>query len=83
MQGGRISAKARSARWTRKAAATRDRELVRDGVLSGYVLGSYSASAWDDQTPATPAAFTTSSSPARTERWIAAQFLMRLTRGSW
>ena len=28
---------------TQEGAATRDRELVRDGVLDGYVLGSYSA----------------------------------------
>ena len=26
-----------------EGVATRDRELVRDGVLEGYVLGSYSA----------------------------------------
>ena len=26
-----------------EGVATRDRELVRDGVLQGYVLGSYSA----------------------------------------
>jgi len=32
-----------SAPFDQEGAATRDRELVRDGVLSGYVLGSYSA----------------------------------------
>jgi PmbA protein len=32
-----------SAPFDQEGAATHDRELVRDGVLSGYVLGSYSA----------------------------------------
>ena len=32
-----------SAPFDGEGAATRDRELVRDGVLDGYVLGSYSA----------------------------------------
>ena len=32
-----------SAPFDSEGAATRDRELVRDGVLQGYVLGSYSA----------------------------------------
>ena len=32
-----------SAPFDQEGAATRDRELVRGGVLSGYVLGSYSA----------------------------------------
>jgi PmbA protein len=32
-----------SSPFDQEGAATRDRELVRDGVLSGYVLGSYSA----------------------------------------
>ena len=32
-----------SSPFDQEGAATRDRELVRDGVLGGYVLGSYSA----------------------------------------
>jgi len=32
-----------SSPFDQEGAATRDRELVRDGVLDGYVLGSYSA----------------------------------------
>src|SRR6266853_891421 len=32
-----------SSPFDQEGAATRDRELVRDGVVSGYVLGSYSA----------------------------------------
>ncbi|HEY6823363.1 MAG TPA: metallopeptidase TldD-related protein, partial [Steroidobacteraceae bacterium] len=32
-----------SAPFDQEGAATHDRELVRDGVLGGYVLGSYSA----------------------------------------
>ena len=32
-----------SAPFDSEGAATRDRDLVRDGVLDGYVLGSYSA----------------------------------------
>ena len=33
----------RALRSTTRASATRDRELVADGVLTGYMLGSYSA----------------------------------------
>jgi PmbA protein len=32
-----------SSAWDGEGVATRDRELVRDGVLDGYLLGSYSA----------------------------------------
>jgi PmbA protein len=32
-----------SSPWDSEGVATRDRDLVRDGVLQGYVLGSYSA----------------------------------------
>jgi PmbA protein len=32
-----------SSAWDSEGVATRDRELVRDGVLDGYLLGSYSA----------------------------------------
>ncbi|MBU6377270.1 MAG: metalloprotease PmbA [Gammaproteobacteria bacterium] len=32
-----------SANWDGEGVRTRDRELVRDGVLDGYLLGSYSA----------------------------------------
>jgi PmbA protein len=32
-----------SAAWDAEGVTTRDRELVRDGVVDGYVLGSYSA----------------------------------------
>jgi PmbA protein len=32
-----------SSPFDQEGAATRDRELIRDGVLDGYVLGSYSA----------------------------------------
>jgi len=47
-------------RSTRKAFATRSRAIVRDGIVEGYFLGSYSARKLGiEKPPGTPAATTT------------------------
>ena len=61
--------------------ATRDRELVRGGVLDGYVLGSYSARKLGLRTTGNAGGTHNLQVESRTEALPLAQLLQRMQRG--
>jgi len=70
-----------SSPFDQEGAATRDRELVRDGVLDGYVLGSYSARRLGLKTTGNAGGIHNLIVAAREGALGPEQFLARLDRG--
>ena len=70
-----------SSPFDQEGAATRDRELVRDGVLDGYVLGSYSARRLGLKTTGNAGGIHNLIVAARAGALSPEQFLARLDRG--
>ena len=70
-----------SSPFDQEGAATRDRELVRDGVLDGYVLGSYSARRLGLKTTGNAGGIHNLIVAAGAGALAPAQFLARLDRG--
>ncbi len=70
-----------SSPFDQEGAATRDRELVRDGVLDGYVLGSYSARRLGLKTTGNAGGIHNLLVAARDGGLNAADFLARLDTG--
>ncbi|HVP33884.1 MAG TPA: metalloprotease PmbA [Steroidobacteraceae bacterium] len=70
-----------SSPFDQEGAATHDRELVRDGVLDGYVLGSYSARRLGLKTTGNAGGIHNLIVAARAGALSPEQFLARLDRG--